>query len=69
MGASHRPASVALNAALRAADFESFPEAFASPASIDSMPSGLVSFGSNCGPIYSSRGERPNRVGESGGER
>src|SRR5206468_11757480 len=24
---------------------------------------------SNCGLIYSSRGERPNRVGESGGER
>ena len=57
------------DAAFFALDSESFPGAFSSPASIDSMPSGLVSLSSNCGLIYSSRGERPNRVGESGGER
>jgi hypothetical protein len=57
------------NAVFRAPDSESLPEACSSPASIDSMPTGLVSLVSNCGLIYSSRGERPNRVGESGGER
>jgi len=55
--------------AFRSPDSESLPEAFLSPPSIDSMPSGLVSLDSNCGLIYSSRGERPNRVGESGGKR
>ena len=57
------------DAAFGAEDSESLLEVFSRPASIDSMPPGLVSLSSNCGLIYSSRGERPNRVGESGGER
>ncbi len=44
MGVSHLP-RVLPEAAFRAADFESLSEAFSNPASIDSMPSGLVSFG------------------------
>ncbi len=44
MGVSHLP-RVLPEAAFRASDFESFSEAFSNPASIDSMPSGLVSFG------------------------
>jgi len=57
------------DAACGAPDSETFSEVFLTPASIDSMASGLVSLGSNCGFIYSSRRERPNRMGESGGER
>jgi hypothetical protein len=45
MGASHVPRLVLPEAAFRAADFESLSEPFSNPASIDSMPSGLVSFG------------------------
>ena len=45
MGASHLLRLLLLEAACRASDFESFSEAFSNPASIDSMPSGLVSFG------------------------
>jgi hypothetical protein len=44
MVASH-PRLVLPDAAFRASDSESLSEAFSSPASIDSMPSGLVSFG------------------------
>jgi len=39
------PRLVLPDAAFRAPDSESFSQAFSSPASIDSMPSGLVSFG------------------------
>ena len=45
MGASHLLRLVLPEAACRASDFESLSEAFSNPASIDSMPSGLVSFG------------------------
>jgi len=44
MGASH-PRLVLPDAAFHASDSESLSEAFPNPASIDSMPSGLVSFG------------------------
>jgi hypothetical protein len=44
MGASHL-SRVLPEAAFRGSDFESFSEAFSNPASIDSMPTGLVSFG------------------------
>ncbi len=45
MRQSHLPRLVLPEAAFCAVDFESFSEAFSNPASIDSMPSGLVSFG------------------------
>jgi hypothetical protein len=44
MGASHSWLALP-DAAFRASGSESFSETFSSPASIDSMPSGLVSFG------------------------
>jgi hypothetical protein len=44
MGASHLHRLLLPEAAFRAPDFESFSKAFSNPASIDSMPFGLVSF-------------------------
>ncbi len=39
------------------------------PRALTACLPGWYRLASNCGLIYSSRGERPNRVGESGGER
>jgi len=58
-----------LNAALGGRRFESNFGSSRSRVRFDSMPFGLVSLRSNCGFIYSSRCKRPDRMGQSGGER